>query len=325
MLSRVAERMFWFGRYLERAENTSRLVNVNANLLLDLPVMVSQIWRGLITITGSDEIFGKSEARNEANVTRFLLADKSNPGSLLASVRMMRENVRTTREIMPSEAWERINEFYLFVSSNLEKGLSRRGRYEFLSGTISYCQQINGLLLSNMSHGVAYNFIRIGRNLERADMTTRILNVGCMDLLTHKAEVAKNFDNILWMNVLRSLSAYQMYRQHVKDRVNGEDVVQFLLKNEQFPRTVAHCLGEVYNCLSVLPRNDIALRAVSRTQRLLSDSDVVVLLAGDLHQFIDQLQKELAEISGQVSQTWFQYSPESLPTTQHQIQSQTSA
>lgn len=321
MLSRVAERMYWFGRYLERAENTARLVNVNSSLLLDLPVMDRHIWGGLIAITGSDDTFGDRANADEKNVTRFLLADAANPGSLLSSVRMMRENVRTTREIMPSEAWERINEMYLFVDKNVQGGLGRGGRYEFLAGTIGYCHQITGQLFSNMSHGVAYDFIRIGRNLERADMTTRILDVGCMNLLTHKVDVALAFDNILWMNVLRSLSAYQMYRQHVRDRVNGEDVVQFLLKNAEFPRTVDHCLAELVTCLSRLPRNDLALRAVSRLRRLLGETDVAVLLAGDLHQFIDQLQLELAEISSQVSQTWFQYTPQAPLQAQAQSQS----
>ena len=111
MLSRVAERMYWFGRLNERAENTARLVSVNANLLLDLPKMVKHIWADLINITGGSEFFYKKFTRpDERNVVKFILADETNPASLVCSVKAARENARTTREIIPAEAWEKINE-----------------------------------------------------------------------------------------------------------------------------------------------------------------------------------------------------------------------
>jgi len=320
MLSRVGERMYWFGRYLERIENTSRLVNVNANLLLDLPGVIRHVWDSLINISGSADIyFAKYENAEERNVIRFLLSDESNPGSLICSIRMMRENVRTTREIMPSEAWEQINEFYLYARSDVQKALRRKGRHEFLNDAISFCHQITGLLSGCMSHGEAYNFIRIGRNLERADMTTRIVDVGCLNLLTAKENIPEAYDNILWMNVLRSITAYQMYRQHVQDRVNGEDVVEFLMKDVAFPRAVAHCLGELNQCFSQLPRNDHPLRSLTRVQRMISEMDVTKLFETNLHDFIDQLQVELGDIHAQVAQTWFDYA---LPVQEQNGQSQ---
>ena len=309
MLSRVAERMYWFGRYMERAENMARLINVNASLLLDLPLMVKQTWGDLINITGIHDLYFENyEKVDERNVVRFLLANESNPGSILSSVKMLRENVRTTREIMPSEAWEQINEFYLFVKQNVTSSTSRDGRHEFLDDVMKYCQQITGLLFGNMSHGVAYNFVRIGRNLERADMTTRIVDVGCMNLVKQRDDIPETYTNILWMNVLRSLSAYQMYRQHVHDRVNGEDVVAFLVKDEEFPRAVAHCLTELLYCIEKLPRNDHCLRNVTRMHRMLSELEIAKLMESGLHDLIDDMQVELAEIHNQVTETWFTYS-----------------
>ncbi len=319
MLSRVAERMYWFGRYLDRAENTARLVNVNASLLLDLPLMITHVWGSLINITGTAELFYENhEKADERNVTRFLLADESSPVSLISTIKLLRENIRTTREIMPSEVWEQINEFYLYAKSNVQKALGRKGRHEFLDDTITFCHQITGFLSGNMSHGEAYNFIRIGRNLERGDMTTRIVDVGCLNLLTQKEDVPEAYNNILWMNVLRTLSAYQMYRQHVHDRVNGKDVAEFLIKDTVFPRALARCLSELNNCVAVLPRNDNPLRSISRVQRLVSESDVPELFEGDLHAFIDQLQVELADIHTQVANTWFDYAV----TAQEQVQAQ---
>tara|TARA_R110000782_G_scaffold123126_11_gene214580 strand:+ start:3234 stop:4175 length:942 start_codon:yes stop_codon:yes gene_type:complete len=310
MLSRVAERMYWFGRYLERAENSIRLVNVNASLLLDLPAAVNkQIWNGLIEITGNTESFYKSHTKaGEKSVTHFLLADTSNPGALICCMKMLRENIRTTREIMPSETWEQINEFYLFTKNNLQKALSRGSRHEFLDDAMNFCHQITGLLSGNMSHGEAYNFVRIGRNLERADMTSRILDVGCMNLMTQKGDIPKAYDNILWMNVLRSLSAYQMYRQNVLDKVNGEDVIDFLIKDVQFPRAIGHCLIEVNHCVSRLPKNDHALRSITRAQRNISEMNAAKLIEDGLHEFIDEIQIDLAGIHNHVSQTWFDYS-----------------
>lgn len=309
MLSRVAERMYWFGRYLERAENSARLVNVNASLLLDLPSVVNKhIWSGLINITGNTDSFYKTHNKaEEKSVTHFFLADESNMGSLICSVKMLRENIRTTREIMPSEAWEQINEFYLFTKNNLQRALTRSNRHEFLDDIINFCHQITGLLSGNMSHGEAYNFTRMGRNLERADMTTRILDVGCMNLMTQKEDIPGAYDNILWMNILRSLSAYQMYRQHVLDKVNGEDVIDFLIKDEQFPRAIAHCLAEVNHCVSRLPKNDLSLRSIARVQRFIHEMDSAKLFESDLHEFIDQIQIDLSEIHDHVSQTWFDY------------------
>ena len=322
MLSRVAERMYWFGRYLERVENTARLVNVNANLLLDLPKSVKHIWSSLIQITGrNDFFFEKHEKAEERNVIRFMIADESNPGSIIYSIRMVRENVRTTREIMPSESWEQINELHLFVKQNVGNALKRDGRHEFLDDIINHCHQINGLLMSNMSHDETYNFIKIGMNLERADMTTRIVDVGCMDLLGHKESIPDAFDNILWMNVLRSLSAYQMYKQHIHDRVNSKDVVSFLIQDKYFPRTVAYALSDLNYCISMLPKNDHPLRQISRLQRIVAELDIEKIFLTGLHEAIDELQVELARIHELVSHAWFDYLDESEETQQSQSQS----
>ena len=300
--------MYWIGRYLERTENTARQINVNANLLLDLPRMVKHISRSMIDISGSNELFyEKYDRADEKNVTRFMLADGNNPASIVSSIRMLRENARTTREVIPTEAWEQINEFHLFAKQHVKNALKRNAQYEFLDSVITFCHQISGLLLGNMSHDIAYIFTRIGSNLERADMTTRIVDVGCMDLLRRRFDIPETYDNILWMNVLRSLSAYQMYRQHVLGRVSGEDVVAFLMKNPEFPRSVAHCMAELNFRVSRLPGNDHALRSITHVQRVIREIDVPKLFADNLHEFIDKLQVDLAEIHNQVVQSWFGY------------------
>ncbi len=319
MLSRVAERMYWFGRYLERAENTARLVRVNTALLLDLPTSIDHIWSSMISITGSSDLFyERHQQADERSVIRFLLTDEANPGSVMSSIKSIRENVRTTRDILPSEAWEQINEFYLYAKDNIQSALSRKGRHDFLDDTSNFCHMISGFLASSLSHDDAFNFKHIGRILERADMTTRIVDVGCMNLLTNKIDIPESYQNTLWMNVLRTLSAYQMYRQHVQDRVNGEDVVDFLMKDEHFPRSLNHCMGELIESMTPIDRNDHPIRSVTRVQRLISDLDVKKLFAGNLHEFIDQLQIELSDIHNQLAQTWFDYATQSQEQSQSQ-------
>ncbi len=307
MLARVAERMYWFGRYVERAENMARLISVNTNLVLDMP-KVKHIWASVIDITGTTAEFGQRYTRlDERNVVKFLLEDQH--ASIRAAVRMARENARTTREIMPAEAWERINELHLYLRRNADQGLDRDGRHKFLSDIGGLCHQLTGLLSGNMSANSAYSFIKIGRNLERADMTTRIVDVGCLNLMNPQVDLSE-YANILWMNVLRSLTAYQMYRQHVQDRVNGEDVVDFLLKNEQFPRAVSHCLGEVHDCALKLPHNDEAVRSIAQARRMITSNDVIALLnESKLHEFIDEVQLALAELHTRVAASWFGHEP----------------
>lgn len=304
MLSRVAERMYWFGRYVERAENTARLIRVNTNLTLDLP-KVKHIWDSMIEISGTEDAFSRRYTRvDERNVVKFLLQDE--PASIRTSVRKARENARTTREIIPTEAWYLINELYLYLKRNADKGIKREGRHRLLTDIINLCNRLTGLLAGGMSEDTAYNFIKIGRNLERADMTTRIVDAGCLHLLNPEQADILEYDSILWMNVLQSLTAYQMYRQHVQDRVNGEDVVDFLIKDPKFPRAVIHCIGEVLECCEQLPNHDNALRSIGHTQRAINNSDVIALLnEGKLHDYIDELQLDLADIHEQVSGTWF--------------------
>ena len=306
MLSRVAEHLYWMARYMERAEGLARLVNVNSNLILDLPRSVTFGWAPLIAITGSEETFaGLFEEMNEKNVTRFLIADQRNPGSILSCLYQVRENLRSTRDLVPREAWEQVNDLYLHAREELRGGIAKRKRYDFLRGVIHRSQLLSGLLDGTMRHDEAYEFIRMGRNLERADVTTRILDVRSGDLLPGRSEELTPFENIQWMSVLKSLTAYQMYRQNVRVRVRGADVLRFLLQDSHFPRALHHCLHQLELSLHALPRNDAPLRAATRMMRRVQEADVPELADEGLHEFIDQVQLEFNQLHQQISHTYF--------------------
>ncbi len=310
MLSRVAERIYWLGRYMERSENIARLVNVNSNLLLDLPSGVRVGWGSLIDISGTGNYFERdTQLADEKTVVHFMLVDKNNPASLINSLSWARENARITREIMPMEAWELINDLYHYIRDRAERVGSRRDRNIILQHVINSVQQFTGLLAGCMSHNNAYDLIRIGRNLERADMTTRIVDVGLVNLLPHlssgTSESSEPYDNILWMNVLRSLSGYQMYRQQVRDRVNANAVVKFLLQSEDFPRAVAHSFKQLEQCLWGMPNSEKVLACIVNLQQKLETAELDQLLQHGLHEYIDEIQLEIGNLHFRIAETWF--------------------
>ncbi len=311
LLSRVAERVYWQARYLERAENVARLLHVFSALQLDLPKGTKLGWQTLVQITGHEEQFvEKYKQENERNVVRFLLAER-NGISLVDMLAFARENARTTREIMPTEAFELINGLYYFARDNAEAGISRAERNEILDQIVSRSQQIVGLMAGTMSRDEAYSFVRLGRSLERADMTTRIVDVDSQKLMPElevedaEPEAREPYENILWMNVLRSSSAYQMYRQHVRERINGEDVVRFLLQNEQLPRSAAHNLTTMTKVLRNLPNSNKVNWQVNKTRKLVRDADVNRLLRRGLVRHLDSVQKEIAQVHFKIADTWF--------------------
>jgi uncharacterized alpha-E superfamily protein len=308
MLSRVAERIYWQARYLERTENTARLLDVFSNLLMDLPRGTKLGWHTLVEITGTHKQFDATGRQPvERNVMKFLL-NEDNGMSIINMLAAARENARTTREIMPTEAFEQINELYYYARDNLGKGISRGPRHELFEEIITSCQQLTGLMAGTMSHNDAYSFVRLGRNLERADMTTRIVDVGSGNLLAMNPSTGQTddpFSNILWMNILRSISAYQMYRQHVKDRINAEDVVIFLIQDDEFPRAVGHCILQLSNVIDDLPNHGKALDQIGKAYRMIKRANIEKLLNDGLFQFIDDLQVEIAEIHQVISKTWF--------------------
>ncbi|NVK42408.1 MAG: alpha-E domain-containing protein [Oceanospirillaceae bacterium] len=254
MLSRVAERIYWAARYLERAESTARLVSVYDSLLFDLPRSFNISWFNLIIINSGTELFHERyRVQDERNVVKFTLADDTNPSSMLSSLLMVRENIRTARDVLPAEAWELVNELRLFAKDNIQQGINRSGRHAFLEGIVEGCQGINGLLSGTMSRDPAWNFLRLGRNLERADMTTRLLDAGAAVLLSTDEGDSTSVDQLVWGNVLRSASADMPYRRTMRTAVNGPDVANFLLNDQYFPRSVRYCLERIVSSASELP------------------------------------------------------------------------
>lgn len=304
MLSRVAYQVYWLARYLERTEGTARLLSAYHLTRLDVPRSMTMHWEELIHVNGAHEVFANRYRRHdERNVVNFLLSDPTNPGSVLTSASAARENLRTTREVFPSEIWEAVNGLYHFTRDECAGATARRRRYQFLSRVIEHCQLIMGMLTGTMSRDTLYQFLAMGFNLERVDMTTRILDVGAA-ALGAQSEVSEQLHDALWLNIVKAVNAEQMFRRR-RIAVSGESVVGFLLHDPSFPRSVMRCLDAISTSMGGLPRDRKPRIALTRFIHAMKRSEVSGKDLDDLRKGLDQLQLELARLHQRIASTWF--------------------
>lgn len=308
MLSRVAERLYWSARYLERVENTARLVSVYDDLLFDLPNDINVSWYNLIEIlSGEDNFEQRYKVKDERNVVKFLLADDTNPSSILSSLKMVRENIRTTRDAVPKETWELINELDLYAQKNIKQGINRSERHLFLNTIIEGCQKIIGLFAGTMSRDSGWNFIIMGRYLERADMGTRILDAAISLMLQSDPEARIQLGQVTWSKVLKSQSAYLDYRRTVRTSINGAKATTFLMNDPCFPRSLAYCLGQIGEAATKLPRAGLITKQVNA----ILSFDYPIVSSEDLddafHNHLNDLQIAIIEINHQITENWFHF------------------
>lgn len=305
LLSRAAERVYWTGRYLERAENTARIVQQYSQLLLDLPEEVGIEWTELVRIFGAHAAFGRTHREaSEREVLQYLLADTDGASSLTYSLRMARENIRNTRDLLPHEAWENVNELYQAARERLPLAARGDDRFEVLADCIGRCHQINGSLTSTMSHHSPYHFLMLGQCIERADMTSRIIDVATA-YIRHNERLVSRYGSSLWTNILKSVSGFQMYRQHIQPEVRGSKVIDFLLRDSAFPRSIAYCLATANATTACLPRAGDTEAALQAVAELLAISDGSHGDADAVSELMDSLQKRLGAVHARIVATWF--------------------
>jgi uncharacterized alpha-E superfamily protein len=315
MLSRVADSIYWMSRLVERAENVARFISVNLNLSLDMPGEAGQQWWPLVVITGDDAAFQKREIpTTKESVVHFLTFDKENPNSILSCLRSARENARGVREIISAEMWEHINKFYLSIrdGGSLDEVLDNP--YAFFERVSVSGQQFLGVTDATMTHGEAWHFCQMGRMLERADKTSRILDVKYFILLPKVSDVGTPFDDIQWLALLRSASALEMYRQR-HGRISPVDVVNFLVLDREFPRAVLHCLTRANESLHSISGThtggytNLAERRLGQLRAELAYTHAEDVISGGLHEFVDRLQTVLNTIGESIHESFFAMRP----------------
>lgn len=328
MLSRSAQSLYWMARYLERAENTARLINATQQLLMDLPERASFGWEALTRIVGLGRLFQQSYAApDEASVVDFLVCSPRNPGSIQSCIRFARENCRTMRDVLPRDLWERMNSLYLASRRYSSADLGGPARRHMLEALIRDRQTVAGVLATCMSHDVAWHFITLGEHAERADMTTRILDIQSAVLVPRQPGSGTSpMQALFWVGVLNSLSALQMFRRHAPGAgagdagINGEQVMFYLIHDQYFPRSVVYCLDAIETCLAELPHNVEPLRALRSARRRADRTSHLDLQRENRRDFLDALQADLALIHQAIASEYFHLherdtAPPQLPET----------
>jgi uncharacterized alpha-E superfamily protein len=305
LLSRVAESAYWAGRYLERAEGIARLVKTHADLVMDLPRDASVGWQPLLAVLGvTDADDAATLPTTEEGVISLLVADSSNASSVRASIAAAHRNLRVTRAVMPIEAGEVLTDLHHQAEETSDEAIDRRTRSQWLTSVIRHCQTLSAILRETMSHDDAYNFFTVGRQLERADMTTRVLDSQRLILTRMIRGPLEPYLDLCWYAALRSVSALQPFRRSGLP-TSAEATVSFLLRNTRSPRSVEHCMIEAARAMLEISHHEHAMSACAAVQKLLSDADIAELCDGGLHEFIDEVQLAIGEVHGHMAESWF--------------------
>jgi uncharacterized alpha-E superfamily protein len=302
-------------RYVERAENVARFIDVNLNLMLDVPPGTDEQWAPLIATTGDDAWFhDKYGSASRENVMQFLTFDPTYPSSVLSCLRAARENARSVREIISSEMWEHVNRAYLKVTDAAADPRVLDTPYEFYNEVKLAAHLFVGLTYLTMSHNEAWHFGRLGRLVERADKTSRILDVKYFLLLPDPRDVGSPFDEIQWAALLKSASALEMYRKRF-GRIVPARVIEFLLLERKFPRAIRYCLVKAERSLHAITGTSIdtaetsAERLMGRLRSELEYGDVREIVAEGLHEYLDAFQTKLNAVGEAIHDTFFALRP----------------
>ncbi len=310
MLSRVADSIYWMCRYIERAENVARFIDVNLQLMLDSTSGDDQQWRPLVNTTGDDETFTKRfPEATQQNVMHFLTFDAENPNSILSCLRAARENARTVREIISSSMWVELNKFYLMVTSAAVNPQALTSPHEFFTEVKNASHLFNGVTDATMTHNEGWHFLHMGRMLERADKTSRILDVKYFILLRSVEDVGTAFDDVQWAAVLRSASAFEMFRKR-HGRISPRGVAEFMLLDREFPRAIQYCLLSARDSLYAVSGTPVGTYRNSAEKVLgqlcsdLSFASVEDIFKQGLHEYLDDLQTRMNQVGTEIFETF---------------------
>lgn len=307
LLSSVAETVYWTGRLLERTESTSRIVAAHSTMVLDLPSTVAVDWHPLLQLTGTLDGFSEHyESSTADSIFSYLITDGRNPGSVVRSISQARENMRITRSLMPRETWETVNKLHFYLQPLADRSLPEHRRFSVLAHVTGECQKSFGQLWGTLTHDLTFFFLDMGRQIERADMTTRVLAVRAESLIGANRDPDDDpYADVQWMSALRSLSALQMFRRRRPVLFPGHAALSFLLADDAFPRAVRHSLERFRDTAD---RAGAPSEVLSRCDRLISDvmdADVHALVESGLGEFMDEVQLGLIGLHDAVASQFF--------------------
>ena len=312
MLSRVADSIYWMNRYVERAENYARFLDVNFNLSLELPHDVSAQWKPLVVTSGDWELYQTLYEKVDKNkVIYFLAFDPKNPNSIYNCLINARENARAIRPDLTREVWQQLNYLYYFMKEGLEKKrwLKKDPRI-FFNDVKKGCQLLYGIYDATISRNDGWHFSKIGQLVERADKTSRVLDVKYHIILPTADAVGTPMDLVQWVALLKSVSAFDMYRKK-NGKLTPVAISEFLILDKVFPRSMLRCLIKAEESLNAITGSDNesysneAEKQLGQLRSQLSFASVDDIFKEGLHEYLDNFQKELNDVSVAIYDSFF--------------------
>lgn len=320
MLSRVADSLYWMSRYIERAENTSRLLDVNLQLMLDFEGLdeatLSGHWEPILNSSGNSDLFHKLYTTPDSRaVTEFLTFNPENPNSILSCINNARENARMVRDQISGEMWEIINDIYHKLRTRTAESIWEQGPYSFYEDLKNDSLLFQGLTEATFTHDQGYKFLQAGKYLERADQTSRIIDIKHHMTLPKSEEPGGAVDISQWMAVLRACSAFEAYHHRYVDEVVPENVVEFLILSPNFPRSIRFCLSTLdYHMRSITftAEGQFSNPAEQLSGRIRSDiiyTTIQEINEEGLNPYLDAFQQKLIKLNNAILECYV-YQPE---------------
>ncbi len=308
MLGRAAQGVFWMSRYLERAENTTRLLNVGLRIALTRGAETTREneWRSVLVTTGQDGAYrAQYDEYETTQAVNFILRDKANPASVLNIIETARTNARMVRTSITSEVWESTNECWMQISDALSRPVRQSNLGEVLKLIWRLSTQVRGAIEGTMLRNEVYNFARIGTFIERADNTARILDVKYYVLLPSAAWVGSVLDNAQWDTLLRSAAGDRAYRWLSKGEMDARGIARFLILDGRFPRSLIFCYDKIMSNLRGLSREYGEETAVQQMVRnicaKLHQETIEGVFEIGLHQFLTEFISETIDVGAAIA------------------------
>jgi uncharacterized alpha-E superfamily protein len=310
MLSRVASNLYWMSRYVERAENTARVLDVTwrMSLLVKEPDLQDQEWFAPLNITGTLFPFsGRHSECNAREVLHFMALDPENPSSIYACARQARENARAVRGAITSEMWEVLNATWLEMQQMDEDKMQARGVSAFFDWVKERSHLFRGVTFGTMHRDDAYEFARLGTHMERADSTARILDVKYHILLPSVKDVGGAVDYYQWSAVLRSVSAFEAYRKVYRDVITPLRLAELLVLREDIPRSLRFCVRQVYETLTHVQnaQSGETLRLADQIHSGLQHGRISEIFAEGLHEYLTEFLDSMQDLSSGIQRSFF--------------------
>ncbi len=309
MLSRTADHLYWMARYIERAENMARVLEVTYRMSLVPNAAQSEaaLWQPPVLIAGDVAAFARDYGEyHAANVLRYMALDARNPSSIVSALGNARENARAVRVAMSSEMWENVNSLWLELQSRLESGVKETDLSEFCDWVKSRSHLFRGVTFGTMLRDDAYRFVRLGTFVERADNTARLLDVKYHLLLPSGEEVGGAVDYYEWSSLLRSVSSFEAYQKVFRDTIEPWKVAELLVLRDDMPRSLHACFDEVTPILEQLcdDRGWECLRQAGEIHARLHYGRMEDIFQGGLHEFLQDFLQDNIALGEQIQRTF---------------------